>query len=589
MFLKKLDNLSPPITLYFNEENQHSSIVSGILTFIAYVLVFISGIYYSREFINRENPKSYFYNRFIQDAGTFPVNSSSMFNFIQIIDTRTNEEIPFDFSVFRVIGFDDVFYDEYMENPNILEEKHHWIYGFCNNSSDIAGISNLIDFKYYEQSACIRKYYDKNAKQYYNTDEEGFRWPIIEKGCSHPNRTYYGLIIQRCDEAPDLLKSQGIECKSEVEITEYITKVSLKYQMIDQYADMLNYKMPFTKYFSEVTSAITNGMYIINHLNFNPAKIVTHNGIFFENQVSEHSYIMSQNEKHTLDKTSLLRGQNLNGCLIGIYLWMQNNLQYYERNYDKFQDVLSNIGGISSIVVTIAYFINLLINYYIILLDTEDLMINIEENNFIKRMEYKRPTIFKQAIKIRPHKNSASFGEKSFSQQNANQNSSCILYAGKKNNEKNEQKRLNLNIYKKKSSLFSNFNRNNSNAKQESCINNNSKQSNIEVIQKKEEQSDNSKKLLEELYLKLSNEKKKNKIDNNKSIKKQNFTWIKYMSYLICLGRNNKAISYYETFRAKLISEENIIQSYLDIYGLLKLNNIQKKTTLIETENRFNI
>ena len=43
---------------------------------------------------------------------------------------------------------------------------------------------------------------------------------------------------------------------------------------------MLNYAKPFTKYFYEVASAVQDGIYIINHLNFNPANMLTHNGFF---------------------------------------------------------------------------------------------------------------------------------------------------------------------------------------------------------------------------------------------------------------------------------------------------------------------
>ena len=51
-----------------------------------------------------------------------------------------------------------------------------------------------------------------------------------------------------------------------------------------------------------------------------------------------------------------------------------------------------------------------------------------------------------------------------------------------------------------------------------------------------------------------------------KPLEKQNFHWCKYLGYLICCGRNDKKITYYEDFRAKMISEENIIQNYLDIH-----------------------
>ena len=617
MFLKKLDMLSPPITLYFKEEAQHSSIFSGILSVIAYLLVFAAGVYYALEYINKESPKAYFFNRYIEDAGTFPVNASSMFNFIQIADTRTNDEIPFDFSIFRAVGFDDVYSEEYMNNPKIILEKDHWVYGYCNNDSDTKGIGYLIDFKNYDKSACIRKYYNKNEKKYYNTDEKGFRWPIIKKGCSNPNRTYYGIVIQRCDQASDLLKSQGEKCKSEDEITEYLTKVSLKYQLIDHYADMLNYKMPFTKYFYEVTSAITNGIYIINHLNFNPANMLTHNGIFFDNQIQERSYFFTQNEKHTVDQTSLPPGQTLNGCLIGIYFWMQNTLQYYERNYDRLQDVLSDIGGISNIVVTLAYLINLLVNNYIILLDTEDFVLNTEKDNYLKRKDSKKPTILKKAKEIiYPPRRTLAVVNRNFylDEQPQDQQSSNYQRLMKdgvdicQNNNlniKDEKVEPYVNIYLKRNQVLNNYyqykNQNqNKNVQNIDNINNDirekegskeqSKIQNMRIYGRRGDQNyykkynygEASNNYKRETNFKSSRIDKKDSSDDSKLIEKQNFTWIKYIWFMISCGKSDKIIAYYETFRAKLISEENIIQNYLDVYKLLKINNLTSKALFDE-------
>ena len=588
MIIKKLDWLSPPITLYFKGESQHSSIVSAILSVICYALVFASAVYYILEFVHRSNPKAYFFNRYIVDAGYFPINSSSMFNFIQIEDTITNEAIPFDFTVFRVVGFDDIYSDEYMNNPNILEKKNFWVYGYCNNITDTQGISNLVNFKYYEQSACIRKYYDVKKRQFFNTGEPGFRWPVIEKGCSNPNRTYYGIVIQRCDQIPEILKDQGPSCSNTEKIISTINNVSLKYQLVDHYADMLNYEMPFTKYFYEVTSAITNGVYIVNHLNFNPANMLTHNGLFFDNQVHERSYFFTQNEKHTIDKSVLSAEQTTNGCLIGIYFWMQNTLQYYERNYDRIQDVLSDIGGVSSIVVTIGFYINLLIHNYIIVLDTQELVlsrdyINLQAQDRVK----KRPTIFrrvnematiKRIVKnnsfIDEEKNESSNSHRIIKDKNENENS--------KNNSENNLK-LNLN----KKDIFNSFEEESEGDKKEDDITqgNNQNSKILEGISKNHNSRNtskiikNEKKEENELFYKQikGNNNKNNGLDDyeNKPLEKQNFNWFKYIWYLICCGINDKKIAYYENFRAKLISEENIIQNYLDIYKLIKANNLK--------------
>ena len=87
MYIRKLDFISPPITLYYKRKNTHSSIFGGILTIIIYLICLTFGIFYAIQFFNKSNPQVCYYNRYVEDAGEFPVNSSSMFNFIQILDT----------------------------------------------------------------------------------------------------------------------------------------------------------------------------------------------------------------------------------------------------------------------------------------------------------------------------------------------------------------------------------------------------------------------------------------------------------------------------------------------------------------------
>ena len=564
MFIKKLDWLSPPITLYFKGENQHASIVSAIISIICYISVLALGVYYALGYIRKENPKAYFFNRYVVDAGYFPVNSSSMFNFIQICDQMTNEVVPFDFSVFRIVGMDNAFYDEYMTNPNILNNISHWVYGYCNNNSDTVGIGHLINFKYFEQSACIRQFYDKDKNKYFNTGDPEFKWPVIEKGCSNPDRTYYGIIMQRCDYSPNILKSQGPECKAESEITEFINRVSLKFQLIDQYIDMLNYKKPFTKYFYEVTSAITNEIFIINHLNFNPANMLTHNGIFIDNKKEERSYSFTQNEKHTIEQS---QGQSTNGCLIGIYFWMQNTLQYYERNYELFQDLLSDIGGVSSIVVTISYYLNLLVHNYVIVLDTQDLVLNRDHDNYSDKRELKRkPTIFRKANEF--NDNNIFFEKKQ--NEPINNNEIKREKEEKENNKKlnEEMDKNDINIYVDKKRILRN--RNNS----RTIISNHSSKHNSVSFSGAELILNNNK---NRKVLSFKEESENSEEDyENRPLERHEFNWFKYIWFLISCRTNDKKIAYYEEFRAKLISEENIIQSYVDIYKLLNNNNLKR-------------
>ena len=408
MLIKKLDLLSPPITLYYNGDNQHPTIFSAILSIIAYVGVFGFRIYYGLKFINKDDPSSYFFNRYVEDAGTYPLNSSSMFHFLQILNTETNQPKPTDFDAFRIIGLEDA-PDIYIRD-NDLSKYDHWLYGPCNNQSDTEGISYLIDFKCYEQSACIRKFYDKKKGNYFETDNSNFRWPLVSKGASNPSRTFYGVLMEKCrnDELRTLAGSSA--CKSDNEIEGIIRSSTISFNIIDNYADVLNYKKPFTKYLYSIQSGIFPGSICENHLNFNPVTMTTHNGIFMDNIVEEPSYFFSQNEKATVvDEVKNELGQLVmtvdeegntvpkkTGIVIMFYFWMQNRMQYYERNYQRLQDILGDIGGLGNIIFILAEMLNFLVCHYVILIDTEDLLISLEEKQNNNKKLSKLPIIYRR-------------------------------------------------------------------------------------------------------------------------------------------------------------------------------------------------
>ena len=74
------------------------------------------------------------------------------------------------------------------------------------------------------------------------------------------------------------------KCKNEREIEE-ISKFRgvVHFNFIDQYVDILNYKDPNKKYIYRIENSIDKDNYSINHLNFNPSIIKTHNGIVLKN------------------------------------------------------------------------------------------------------------------------------------------------------------------------------------------------------------------------------------------------------------------------------------------------------------------
>ena len=584
MFIKKFDFLSPPITLYFKGQNTHSSIISGILSLLACSVILGFGIYYALQFINKENPVAYFFNRYIEDAGTFPMNSSSIFSFLQMMNSKELLPKDTDFDSVRIIGLDRITIDNYMKD-NDLEHYNHWLYGNCNNDSDTEGIGYLVTQDKFTQSACIRKYYDMNKKRYYDVGDSNFVWPIIHHGMSHPDANMYGVIVEKCRNDTLRSLSGARVCKTPEYIEEYVYSSYVRFILIDNYADVLNYKNPLTKYLFAVTNGVFSGTFTTNHLNFNPAQVITDNGIFVENIKEEVSYIYSFNEKITSNQDLLITDDIGNpildengkekykstGIIIAFYFWMQNNLQLYQRKYQKIQDVLGDIGGLSSIILTIVSVINLLISDFIILLDTEELALNLNDKNLSSSDLKKKPTIFRKANGIMNPPRRIVYNR----YDSQNQQKSTNFLRGRNEdidyeyNNKEFQNDNNISFNNNYNDNIYNFNRN--------------KRYRLNEIKNKKNEFENFgyiKKVVrkkENLEPNKDNDKTEGEsVLSKKPNEKQNFNWFSYIKYIVLCGKNNPYISYYEEFRSKLISEENIIQNYIDVYRLLEVNKLKK-------------
>ena len=148
MFLSIIDFIAPRITLYNNKLLNHSSYPSIILSFIAIIIIITFSIIFSLDFIFYKNPTAFYYKRFIDDIGSFPLNSSSLLHFISFFNE--NGDADYDDTFLTVIGVE-------MNEQRIYEDKfnrtlyNHWIYGSCNE--------NDINDKYVYLSIILTKSY----------------------------------------------------------------------------------------------------------------------------------------------------------------------------------------------------------------------------------------------------------------------------------------------------------------------------------------------------------------------------------------------------------------------------------------------
>ena len=526
MFLRATDMLSPKITLYYKQKNAHNSIISGILTIIAYVFILVYSFIFIIKYINKENPSAYYFNRYVEDVGNFSFKSSHFFNYLQLLNSGNTEIIDIDFSKIEIIGINTTLETFFEKKENFS----FWVYSKCDNVTKMDEIKYLLnDDKNYLKSACLKQFYNNDKRKYYDINDDNFEWPVIKYGVSNSNGTFYGIIIRKC-----MNSSFGNNCSSEEDINNYLYNTYLSFNILDHNVDILNYRKPIINFFYSITNGLTSNSYIVNNLNFNPALIKSYgNSIDFL-------------DDKPIEQTAYF------------FIWMQNSQEYYERHYKKLQELLSEIGGFANIVIVIAKCINYLIARFNMLFDTQELLTNIIEKNV---------SIYEKLIKTKSFKNFIWENNHKINEDNLNikikenrkENNEILNIENSLSEKNSDNKIINQRI---------NVIKNNNLGEETNRIHKNNNENSEQSIILEQKPKDIGK---------LQRMSTKNYIRRDFALigKKEKFNCFNYFFYIIFCKQVNSKIKYYEELRRLIISEECMIQNYLNIYKLLEAQDFK--------------
>ena len=351
MFFRKFDFLSPEICLFYNGQERHSSIFSGILSLFLFIFIIFLIIFLSIDFIYKKNPTAYFYNRYVDDLDVFHLNSTGIFHFIFFIH-RDSGLNPIDNRAISIIGteldFNEVF--SYKDS-----EMSHYIYDLCNekDAGNLLENENIYkDLKYtINNSYCIKKYYNNLTKNIYYENDPEFIFPYLEHGASKDNNRQYGIIIKKCQN-DSILNNNS--CYDDDAINEYINNnLSIFiFNFLDSSIDVQNFKQPIQLNLHNIGNSIYNYSYTSNHVNFHPLKIRTNAGVFLDKITEKLSFKFDTNEKIVNSLTNNIFGS--------IHFWIQNEMDIYERLYKKVQDIAGGVDGIVEIFMMLIKFVNLI-------------------------------------------------------------------------------------------------------------------------------------------------------------------------------------------------------------------------------------
>ena len=244
---------------------------------------------------------------------------------------------------------------------------------------------------------------------------------------------------------------------------------------------------------------------------------------------------MSEEEKENQPKDKEETEDNDNDEIyMAYYFWLGNRMQDYIRNYKKIQDVISDIGGISQVIIIVAGIINHFYNNFIIICDTQNLLssfsINCEENKKEKRNNNEDNTEPPNSI-----------------------------------NNENIETNKSISLDRKRDSFYLN-NKSQITQKQKD-YNHNTNVNNLTYMDEKKYKFEGSC---------IGNDfPKKDKKNNNKEI----LTFWNYFLYKIGY-KQNEIMKKSEDFRIKILSEEYIIKNHLIINRILNDNNIKIRDSI---------
>ena len=351
MFLKKIDFLSPEITLFHLGNKNHTSIFSIILSIILMIIIVIFSMIFSLDLIKRKDLVAYSSKTWENDIGTFLLDDNSYFHFLTIYSQIYPYSDEYNSSLINFLGI--INYNRSMIQKEEINNFSHWIYDICdeNELNRKKEYNNYTDYNF--TRLCIKYYFNNETKNYYYYTDKEFIWPNVSGGIENPNFTTYSIVMTKCFENEYLNitncydgnpKRQGEQSFS-INLTYYEAIVELS-----------NYKTPIKHRLKTLQLDLTKSFIFSSNITMTPVKLSSNDGIILDNE----KFYKGQKFKENIIGYSYETNVNLYGA---ISILLENDEEIYFRNYKKLQSIIGYIGGFYQFFLLFFKLINSLIYY----------------------------------------------------------------------------------------------------------------------------------------------------------------------------------------------------------------------------------
>jgi hypothetical protein len=326
--LKKIDILGPEPNLYTNSNSRHKTIFGGIMTIFTYFIICSLSTYFIYETFSR-NTMSVGYNEVVDESPYYKFSDSPII--ITLIDIKGNPIVDE-----TVVSYEARYFnlDEKMTMNIALVKTSFCRYQFFKESN--RDIYNSFPFLNY--SICI------DPIDFSRFQKEIFGVPFGLKPYS-----FYNYYVNTCINST----TSNITCKSEEYISQIMSNAYLMVSYSDYLIDSRNKGSPGLNFLNTLSFWITPTLSKWFILKIRAVTYSTDRGFVFENLV-EDSYTHSEPVYESVDNRV---GLAYPGNFITVTACNSSIKEYYLRSFQKFQNLLGNIGGVIKGIMVISIFI----------------------------------------------------------------------------------------------------------------------------------------------------------------------------------------------------------------------------------------
>ena len=155
----------------------------------------------------------------------------------------------------------------------------------------------------------------------------------------------------------------------------------INFNFLDKQIDNENLFVPIKTHINKIENKLSNDSYCINNIYFNRLALFTNYNSFLKKNITfNYTHIFDRNDLYVLKKN-----KEEKNIFVGYYIWLNKRCNYYYREYMTLTKAISNIGGISNVIISIFIFINKIFNKYGILSNSKDLYYTFSKQIKIKK------------------------------------------------------------------------------------------------------------------------------------------------------------------------------------------------------------